>query len=164
MPEKPNGASAKFDTGLIRELAAILRDADLGEIEVQQGELHIRLARQDAAAISYAAPGYAPPAPAAAPAPAPAAAESAATRQIRAGEEANTVKSPMVGTVYLQPEKDSASYVKVGDSVAAGAVLLLVEAMKTFNQVTAPKAGKIKTILVGNEQPVEFGEPLMVIE
>ena len=163
MPEKPNGGPAKFDTALIRELAAILRDADLGEIELQQGELRIRVAKQDAAAISYAAPSYAP-APAVAPAAAPTAAEAAATRQVRAGEDANTVKSPMVGTVYLQPEKDSPSFVKVGDSVAAGAVLLLVEAMKTFNQVTAPKAGKIKAILVGNEQPVEYGEPLIVIE
>lgn len=165
MPDKPAG-SAKFDMGLIRELAAILREADLGEIEVQQGETRVRVAmRETHAAVSYSAPAFAPPPAAAAPAAAaPAAAAQAAAARVSAADDANTVKSPMVGTVYLQPEKDAPAFVKVGDSVSAGAVLLLVEAMKTFNQVTAPRAGKVKAILVANEQPVEFGEPLVVIE
>lgn len=163
MPDKPAG-SAKFDMGLIRELAAILREADLGEIEVQQGETRVRVAmRETHAAVSYSAPAFAPPPAAAAPA-APAAAAPAPAARTSAADDANTVKSPMVGTVYLQPEKDAPAFVKVGDSVSAGAVLLLVEAMKTFNQVTAPRAGKVKAILVANEQPVEFGEPLVVIE
>jgi acetyl-CoA carboxylase biotin carboxyl carrier protein len=161
--EKTNGAG-KFDTGLIRELAAILREANLGEIEVQQGDLRIKVAKSEPQAIAYAPQGYAP-APAAAPSTtaAPAGGKPAAAAP-SAADEANTVKSPMVGTVYLQPEKDAPSFVKVGDTVSAGAVLLLIEAMKTFNQVAAPKAGKVKAILVANEQPVEFGEPLIVIE
>ncbi len=159
--------SSKLDTALIRELAAILRDGDLGEIEVEHGELRIRVSKGET--IVHAAPAHyaaapvaaAPPAaaPAAAAAPAPAAAAPANN-----ASHPGAVKSPMVGTAYLMPDPDSPAFVKEGDSVTEGQTLLLVEAMKTFNPVTAPKAGVVKSILVGNEQPVEFGEPLMIIE
>ncbi len=157
-PEK-NG---KFDTGLIRELAAILREADLGEIEIQQGELRIKVSKPDVAAVTYAAPAYAPSSLAMA-APAAASTSSAAARA-PAADHPGTVKSPMVGTVYLQAETGAPPFVKVGDEVKEGQTLLLVEAMKTFNPVSAPRAGKVTQLLVANEQPVEFGESLVVIE
>ena len=162
MPEK-NG---KLDMGLIRELAAILREADLGEIEIQQGDLRIKVVKPETRAIHVAAaPVHAAPA-AHAPAahPAPAAHASAPARKAAAGEHPGAVKSPMVGTVYLQPDENSPPFVKVGDTVSAGQTLLLIEAMKTFNPVAATKAGKVSQILVQNQQPVEFGEPLVIIE
>lgn len=160
MAEKPAPAG-RFDTGLIRELAAILREADLGEIEVQQGEMRIRVSKPEPAPVAYSAPAYAPAPAAAAPVAAAAAAAPAAKP---AADHPGLVKSPMVGTVYLAPEAGAATFVKVGDTVKAGQTLLLVEAMKTFNPVTAPSAGKVSQIIVSNEQPVEFGEPLIVIE
>ena len=153
--------NGKFDTGLIRELAAILREADLGEIEIQQGELRIKVSKPEPAAVTYAAPAYGTSTPAAAPILA-----SAAPAPTRApvGDHPGTVKSPMVGTVYLQAETGSPPFVKVGEEVKEGQTLLLVEAMKTFNPVPAPRAGKVTQLLVANEQPVEFGESLVVIE
>lgn len=164
MSEKP----PKLDTALIRELAAILRDGDLGEIEVEHGELRIRVSRNDGQ-VMQAAPAqyYAPPPAARAPEAAPAAAAAPATAPAAPVADAShpgLVKSPMVGTAYLTPDPDSPAFVKEGDTVTEGQTLLLVEAMKTFNPVTAHKAGKVKSILVGNEQPVEFGEPLVIIE
>ena len=153
--------NGKFDTGLIRELAAILREADLGEIEIQQGELRIKVSKPDAAAVTYAAPAYAASAPAA---PGPVAVSAAPTARAPAGDHPGTVKSPMVGTVYLQAENGAPPFVKVGEEVKEGQTLLLVEAMKTFNPVPAPRAGKVTQLLVANEQPVEFGESLVVIE
>ena len=163
MPEKNGG---KLDTGLIRELAAILREADLGEIEIQQGELRIKVVKPEAkmvhvAAPAYAAPAAAPGAPASAPAPA---AGPPARKMTAPADHPGAVKAPMVGTVYLAPDEDSPPYIKVGDSVAAGQTLVLVEAMKTFNPVPAAKAGKVVQILVENQQPVEFGQPLVIIE
>jgi acetyl-CoA carboxylase biotin carboxyl carrier protein len=162
MADKPTPAekSGKMDTGLIRELAAILREADLGEIEIEQGGLRIKVVTKTApATVSVAAPSYAAPAPAAmaASAAAPAAAASLA-------DHPGVVKSPMVGTVYLQAEEGAAKFVKVGDTVKVGQTLVLVEAMKTFNPVIAPRAGTVTQILVDNQQPVEFGEPLVIIE
>jgi acetyl-CoA carboxylase biotin carboxyl carrier protein len=151
--------NGKFDTGLIRELAAILREADLGEIEIEQGDLRIRVVKPDAAPVHMTAPAYAP-----APQAAPAAAAPTAAPAAAAPDHTNAVKSPMVGTVYLAAEAGAAQFIKVGDTVKEGQTLLLVEAMKTFNPVAAPRAGKIAAILVANEQPVEFGEPLVVIE
>jgi acetyl-CoA carboxylase biotin carboxyl carrier protein len=155
--------NGKFDTGLIRELAAILREADLGEIEIEQGDLRIKVSKPEAAAVSYSAPVYAQPAPVAAAAPA-AAAATPATARAPAGAHPGAVKTPMVGTVYLAAEAGAPAFVKVGDDVKEGQTLLLVEAMKTFNPVPAPRAGKVTQILVSNEQPVEFGESLVVIE
>ncbi|MBX3483571.1 acetyl-CoA carboxylase biotin carboxyl carrier protein [Phenylobacterium sp.] len=160
MPTSSKAPADPFDARLVRKLADILTETGLTEIEVEQGELKIRVAKQATAA---AAPvHYAPaPAAAAAPAPAPAAAPAAAAPARAAGEE---VKSPMVGTVYLQPNPTSAPFVKVGDTVEAGQTLFIVEAMKTMNPIPAPRGGKIVEILVDDAQPVEFGEPLAIIE
>ncbi|MEQ1782330.1 MAG: acetyl-CoA carboxylase biotin carboxyl carrier protein [Hyphomonadaceae bacterium] len=160
MAEKPPEKTGRFDTGLIRELAAILREADLGEIEIEQGGLRIKVVKPEAKTV-HMAQAYAP-APAAAPSAAPAAAAPASKASLR--DHPGAVKSPMVGTVYLQAEEGAAKFVKVGDTVNAGATLLLIEAMKTFNPVTAPKGGKVTQILIDNQQPVEFGEPLVIIE
>ena len=163
MPEKPpSEKNGKFDTGLIRELAAILREADLGEIEIEQGGLRIKVVKPEAKTVQYAsAPTYAP-APAASAASAASAAAPAAKAAPR--DHPGAVNSPMVGTVYMQPDENSPAFVKVGDAVTEGQTLLLIEAMKTFNPVTAPRAGKVTQILVKNTQPVEFGEPLVIIE
>jgi acetyl-CoA carboxylase biotin carboxyl carrier protein len=160
MADKPSEKNGRFDTGLIRELAAILREADLGEIEIEQGGTRIKVVKP-VAAVQMAAPSYAP-APAAAAPVAAAAAAPVAVASLR--DHPGAVKSPMVGTVYLQAEEGAKKFVTVGDTVAAGATLLLIEAMKTFNPVTAPRAGKVTHILIDNQQPVEFGEPLVVIE
>jgi acetyl-CoA carboxylase biotin carboxyl carrier protein len=152
--------NGKLDTGLIRELAAILREADLGEIEIEQGDLRIKVVKPESKAVHYAAPSYAPSA--AAPTTAPPAA--AAVAKAAPADNPGAVKSPMVGTVYLQPDENSPVFVKVGDAVTAGQTLLLIEAMKTFNPVPSPREGKVVQILVGNTQPVEFGEPLVIIE
>jgi acetyl-CoA carboxylase biotin carboxyl carrier protein len=158
MPEK-NG---KLDLGLIRQLAAILREADLGEIEIEQDDLRIKVVRPETKTVHLAsAPAHPPPAAGAAPAAAAAAATPTASA---AGDHPGAVKSPMVGTVYLAPEEGAAVFVKVGDTVATGQTLLLIEAMKTFNPVAAPRGGRITQILCKNTQPVEFGEPLVIIE
>lgn len=163
MADKPAEKNGKFDTGLIRELAAILREADLGEIEVEQSGVRIKVAKAEKAV--HVAPAYAPAPVAAAPAAAaPAAAPAAPAGKASLRDHPGAVKSPMVGTVYLQAEEGAPKFVKVGDTVNAGATLLLVEAMKTFNPVTAPRGGKVTQILVDNQQPVEFGEPLIIIE
>jgi acetyl-CoA carboxylase biotin carboxyl carrier protein len=159
MADKPTEKNGKFDTSLIRELAAILREADLGEIEIEQGGLRIKVVKPETRIVA-SAPAYAS-APAAAPAASAPAAKPAAAAP---ADHPGAVKAPMVGTVYLAPEEGAAMFVKVGDTVAVGATLVLIEAMKTFNPVTAPRAGKITAILCKNTQPVEFGEPLVIIE
>ena len=152
-----------IDAGLIRSLADILNDTDLTEIEVERGELRIRVAREvtvAAAPIQYAAA----PAPVAAPAAAAAPASmpsDPATIVSRKGEE---VKSPMVGTAYLQPSPEAPQFVKPGDKVKKGQTLLIVEAMKTMNPIQAPRDGVVSEILVGDAQPVEFGEALVLLE
>ena len=162
MADKPSEKNGRFDTGLIRELAAILREADLGEIEIEQGGLRIKVVKPEAKTV-HMAQAYAPAAAAAAPSAAPSAAAAPASKaSLR--DHPGAVKSPMVGTVYLQAEEGSPTFVKVGDTVNAGATLLLIEAMKTFNPVTAPRGGKVTQILIDNQQPVEFGEPLVIIE
>lgn len=153
----------KLDTGLIRELAAILREGDLGEIEIEHDGLKLRVSRQSSqvvhAAVAAPAPAYAAPAPAALPAPTGPGAPAASS-----AIPANAVKSPMVGTVYLSADPQSKPYVNVGDKVKVGDTLMLVEAMKTFNPVEADRAGTVKAIYVQNAQPVEYGEPLVLIE
>jgi acetyl-CoA carboxylase biotin carboxyl carrier protein len=162
MASSPKAPADPFDARLVRKLADILTDTGLTEIEVEHGELKIRVARtMTAAPVAYAAA----PAPAAAPAAAaPAAAAPAAEAAPAAQIRGDAVKSPMVGTVYLQPQPGADPFVKVGDTVTAGQTLMIVEAMKTMNPIPAPKGGKIVEILVGDGQPVEFGEPLAVIE
>ena len=154
-----------IDARLVRKLADILKDTGLSEIEVEHAGLKIRVAREltvAAAATTYvqAPQAYAPAAAAPSSAPAPVA-ETAAAPAARAGE---VVKSPMVGTVYMSPQPGADAFIKVGDTVAAGQTLLIVEAMKTMNPISAPKAGKVVEILVADAQPVEFGEPLVVVE
>ena len=162
MADKPPEKSGRFDTGLIRELAAILREADLGEIEIEQGGMRIKVVKPEGKAV-HVTQAYAP-APATQTAAPAAAAAAAPPAPASLRDHPGAVKSPMVGTVYLQAEEGSPKYVKVGDTVNAGATLLLIEAMKTFNPVTAPRPGKVVQILVDNQQPVEFGEPLVIIE
>ncbi len=146
---------SKIDGDAVRELANLLDETGLAEIELEQNGLRLRVAK--AVGQSFVAPVAAPaPAPAAAAAPASAAGETA--------DHPGAVTSPMVGTVYVAAEPGAKPFISVGDSVTEGQTLLIVEAMKTMNQIPAPKAGKVTSILVANGQPVEFGEPLVVIE
>jgi acetyl-CoA carboxylase biotin carboxyl carrier protein len=151
--------SASIDPRLVRKLADILTDTGLTEIEVEQDGLRIRVARQltaAAAPVTYAA------APAAAPAPAPQGAPAAPEAPaVAVGEQ---VKSPMVGTVYLQAKPGDNPFIRVGDKVSAGQTLLIVEAMKTMNPIASPRAGTVLQVLVDDAQPVEFGEPLVILE
>ncbi|KJS25806.1 MAG: acetyl-CoA carboxylase [Hyphomonadaceae bacterium BRH_c29] len=149
----------KLDTGLVRELAAILREADLGEIEVEHEGLRIRVSKP-AAPVVQAAMAAPMPVAAAAAAPAPAAAPVEAA----AAASDNAIKSPMVGTAYLSPEPGAKAFINIGDKVKKGDTLMLVEAMKTFNPVEADRAGTVKAIYVTDSQPVEYGEPLILIE
>ncbi len=154
-------SSSGIEPELVRELAAILSDSGLTEIEVEHGEVRLRLART----VTIAAPAqmmHAPPAALAAPAPAAAPAEPAASQDRR--NHPGAVNSPMVGTAYLSPEPGASSFVKVGDTVAEGQTLLIVEAMKTFNPIPAPKSGRVAEILVSDGQPVEFGQALVIID
>ncbi len=149
-----------IDQALIKDLATILTETDLSEIEVEQDDLRIRISRTSSVQpVQVTAPVAAAPmpAPAAAAAPAPAAAESDA-------KPAGNVLSPMVGTAYLAPAPGANPFCSVGDSVKEGETVLIVEAMKTMNQIPAPKSGTLKAVLVEDGQPVEFGEPLMLIE
>ena len=149
-----------IDSKLVRELAELLNETGLTEIEVEDDDRKIRVARGGMVAQVAAAPVAAPaPAPTAA-APAAAAPVSAETP---AEDHGNAIKSPMVGTAYLAPEPDAANFVKVGDSVKEGDTLLIVEAMKVMNPITADKSGTVNAILVDNGQPVEFDQPLVVI-
>ena len=142
----------------IRELADLLSETGLSEIEVETGDIRIRVARESGI-VSAVVPA---PAPAAAPAPTVEAAEVAAPPAT--ADHPGAVKSPMVGTAYLAPEPGAADFVKVGDTVSEGQTLLIVEAMKTMNPISAPKSGKVTQIIVANEQPVEFDEVLLIIE
>ena len=151
-------AKNKLDTGLIRELAAILREADLGELEVEHEGLRVRVSKPLAQTVVHAAAAPQPAAAAPAALPAPAAAPAAAAASD------NAVKSPMVGTVYLSPDPNSKAYISIGDKVKKGDTLMLIEAMKTFNPVEADRAGTVKAIYVDNAQPVEYGEALVLIE
>jgi acetyl-CoA carboxylase biotin carboxyl carrier protein len=147
----------QVDTALVRQLAELLDETRLTEIEVQDGDRRIRVARkaQAAAPVSVGgpfdrpAPGFA--APVAAPAPPP-------------GDHPGTVRSPMVGTAYLAAEPDAAPFIAVGKQVAAGETLLIVEAMKVMNAIAAPKAGRVTSVMVADGQPVEFDQPLVIVE
>ena len=155
----PEGSGIQVDTALVRELAELLESSHLTEIEVKDGDRTIRVARTAAPAPAGFAPAYAP---------APAIAAAAPVAAAPAADDWKThpglVKSPIVGTAYLTPEPGSAPYVSEGETVAAGATLLIIEAMKVMNPITAPKAGKVVKVLIRSEQPVEYDEPLVVIE
>lgn len=155
---KPN-----IDPALVREIATLLSESDLTEIEVQHEDLRIRVVR--AVAPVYAAPAPIAVAPAAAaPAPVAAAAPAAPAASDDPAKHPGVVPSPMVGTAYLGPEPGARSFIEVGTVVKEGQTLLIVEAMKTMNAIPAPRAGTVTRILVENAQPVEYGEPLVIIE
>jgi len=157
MTAKDKGEASGAEQRLIRELAEILDDTGLSEIEIEKSGLKIRVAReltvQPMAAVA-GAPAVAVPPPAAA---MPAAGADPA-------KHPGAVKSPMVGTAYLGPEPGVAPFVDIGARVSEGDTLLIIEAMKTMNQIPAPNSGKVTAILIENGQPVEFGEPLVIIE
>ena len=163
MTDTPNGAM-QVDVGLVKQLAELLDDTHLTEIEVQDGDRRIRVARK-AAAIS-APMTYAAGAPAASPAPAaaPAAPVAVAAPPADPADHPGVVASPMVGTAYLSAEPGARPFVAVGQSVAAGDTLLIVEAMKVMNPIVAPRAGTVRQLFVDNGQPVEFDQPLAIVE
>ena len=155
-----------IDTALVEQLAVIVAQHDLSEIVVDFEGLHIRVARQSSVAapmqMQHApqAMSYAPAPAAAVVAPPPTLAMPAPT----AADNAGAVKSPMVGTAYQRPSPDAKAFVEIGSQVKAGDKILLIEAMKTFNEIVAPRSGTVTAILVEDGQPVEYGEPLLVIE
>jgi acetyl-CoA carboxylase biotin carboxyl carrier protein len=165
MAGKPTTRTQAPETKLVKELAKILNDTDLAEIEMKKGDLKIRVSKSTGTVVQATAM----PAPMAMPSAAPA----APTPTMPTQEEASpsdmsghpgVVKSPMVGTAYVRPSPDADPFVSVGDAVKEGDTVMLVEAMKTFNPITAEKSGTISHILVEDAQPVEFGEPLFVID
>ena len=155
MADKKHG----IDQALIRDLANILNETDLTEIEVEQDDLRIRVSRAGTpqyvqAPIAAAAPAFA----------APAVAAAAAATVVDARNNKNAVTAPMVGTAYLSPAPGARPFIEVGASVKEGQTILIIEAMKTMNQIPAPRSGKVTEILVSDASPVEYGEPLIVIE
>jgi acetyl-CoA carboxylase biotin carboxyl carrier protein len=144
-----------LDPDAIRALAAILNETGLTEIEIAEKDARIRVVRAAAPALVEA------PAPRPA-TPPPAPAEAADSTE--AAPHPGAITSPMVGVAYLSPEPGAAPFVTLGQTVTAGQTLLLIEAMKTFNQIKAPKAGTVSRILIASGSPVEFGEPLMIVE
>lgn len=154
-----------IDKALIRDLAALLKEVDLAEIEVEQDDFRIRVSRTVAGApAAHAAVGHEPQAAGPAQPATPAAPAEAAETPVDMARHPGAVPSPMVGTAYLAPEPGARAFVHVGDTVRAGQTVLIVEAMKHMNEVAAPHAGSVTAILVEDGQPVEFGEPLMIIE
>ena len=164
MAQPPKGAKTgdmRIDPSLVRDLAQLLTDNELTEIEVEDGDRRIKVKREPAAVIAGAI--------ASAPAAAPALSAPPMHAKEDIGEPAEeevagtSIKSPMVGTAYLSPQPGAAQFVNVGDSVKAGDTLLIVEAMKVMNPITAPKAGTVKKIIVSDGQPVEFDQPLVIL-
>ena len=147
MPPKKSG----IDHDLVRELARLLTETNLTEIEIESGDIRIRVSRNEAASRPAAPP---PPPPV----------ETKSHPPSSEASPAGMVPSPMVGTAYRAPDPDARPFVEVGDIVKEGQTLLIVEAMKTMNQIPAPRPGTVTQILVQDGQPVEFGEPLMIIE
>lgn len=169
-PGRPAAASKSLavdvdsgDAALVESLAQLSKRLDLSELAFERGDLRIRIARQ----LTAAPHSILPPQPAVVPAAPAAAAASTAPAQSEAAALADhpgAVKSPMVGTAYRRPSPDAKAFVEVGASVKTGDKLLLVEAMKTFNEIVAPRSGIVKTILIEDGKPVEYGELLLVIE
>ena len=146
-----------IDVKLVRQLAELLDETGLSEIEVEDSDRKIRVARTVTGAVAPVTIAAPAPAPAAAPAAAPAPA-------VPVGDHPGAVKSPMVGTAYLAPDPEAANFVSTGATVKEGDTLLIIEAMKVMNPIVSPRAGKVTQILVGNGQPVEFDQPLVIIE
>lgn len=161
LPPKPsNDKHNPVDTDYLKELASLIENTALTEIEIEKGDLRIRVARVVPAAINvpvHSAPAYTQP-------PAPVASVAASAPVVSPKDHAGTVPSPMVGTVYMRPAPGAKAFVEIGSKVEVGDKLLLVEAMKTFNDIVAPRAGTITAIFVEDGQPVEYGEPLVIIE
>jgi acetyl-CoA carboxylase biotin carboxyl carrier protein len=156
-PDEKSAAKSKNDDGaLIRELALLLDETNLTEIEIERAGLRVRVARNISIAASVPAT-VAQMAPAATTAAAPVAAADMA-------KHPGVVPSPMVGTAYWSPEPGAKPFIEVGSKVSAGQTLLIIEAMKTMNQIPSPRAGTVTQILIEDGQPVEFGEPLVIIE
>jgi len=148
----------QVDIALVRQLAKLLNDTGLTEIEVEADDRKIRVARtMQGTSVTMAAPAAAPAAVAA---PAPVAAPA----DVAPADHPGAVKSPMVGTAYLAASPEAAPFVSVGDAVKEGDTLIIIEAMKVMNPITAPRGGKVAQILIANGQPVEFDQPLVVIE
>ncbi|GLI93093.1 acetyl-CoA carboxylase biotin carboxyl carrier protein [Methylocystis echinoides] len=171
--QAPRAIAPLIDCDLLRTIAELVASSDLTEFEVEKGDLRIRAARTPAPALPATvtiaappvAPSYAPPPAAPAPAaPARQPAPAAPAVEESLSDHPGAVKSPMVGTAYLRPNPDAKPFIEIGARVSAGDKLLLIEAMKTFNDIVAPKSGVVTTILVEDGQPVEYGEPLLVIE
>ena len=148
-----------FDPELVRELATLLAETDLSEIEVEKGDLRIRVARTITASVSV--PMAAPIASVAIPASPPTVTASA---ESSGKPHPGAVTSPMVGTAYRKPSPEAKPFIEIGSRVEVGEKLLLIEAMKTFNDIVAPRAGTVTAVFVEDGQPVEYGEPLLVIE
>ncbi|HWV82478.1 MAG TPA: acetyl-CoA carboxylase biotin carboxyl carrier protein [Hyphomicrobiaceae bacterium] len=160
---KENKDREALDKGLIRDLAQLLNETGLTEIEIEKDDLKVRVARHVAAPAAYAvqAPASAPSAP---PASAPGAPAAAVPTGPDPANHPGCVKSPMVGTAYRAPEPGAPPFIDIGTRVTQGQTLLIIEAMKTMNHIPAPRSGVVKEILIENGQPVEFGEPLVIIE
>jgi acetyl-CoA carboxylase biotin carboxyl carrier protein len=156
MTAKDQGETSGAEQRLIRELAELLNETGLSEIEIEKSGLKVRVARTLNVQSTVAA----------APAAAAAATAAAAAAKIAAdpAKHPGVVKSPMVGTAYRSPEPGAPVFIEIGSRVSQGDPLLIIEAMKTMNQIPAPHAGKVTSILFDNGQPVEFGEPLVIIE
>lgn len=148
-------AKSSIDGEIVRSLASLLNETNLSEIEYETQGLRIRVARNLQIAAQYAAP---PPAPVAAPA-----ADAGTAAVEDPANHPGALKSPMVGVVYFAPEPGAPPFIGLGDTVSEGQTLLLIEAMKTFNPITATRSGKVLSILVEDGQPVEYGEPLLII-
>lgn len=159
-PLPAGSATPAIDAELLRTLATLISDSDLAEMEIEKGDLRIKLVRHTAMAPAPAPQMAAPVVLAAAVPPAAATPAPAAP----AADHPGAVKSPMVGTVYRRASPEAKPFVEVGSTVKAGDKILLVEAMKTFNEIVAPRAGTVSAVLVDDGQPVEYGQPLLVIE
>jgi acetyl-CoA carboxylase biotin carboxyl carrier protein len=157
-------ADNAIDTRLVKKLADILKSTGLSEIEVERGDLRIRVARELMAATPQMIAAPAQIAAALAPQPAPAAAPPQAAATPAPERKGDLVKSPLVGTVYLQAQPGTPVFVKPGDTVTEGQTLMIIEAMKTMNPIPAPRAGVVAEVLVEDSQPVEYGAPLVVLE
>jgi len=160
-PASVTAPAPAIDADLLRTIAELVANSNLTEFEVEKGDLRIRAARAPAAAIANvgAAPPVQPPPP-----PPVAKPATSPTPVTEPAEYLDAVKSPMVGTAYLRPNPDAKPFVEIGARVSLGDKLLLIEAMKTFNDIVATKSGVVTAILVEDGQPVEYGEPLLVIE
>jgi acetyl-CoA carboxylase biotin carboxyl carrier protein len=154
MTAKDQGDNSGDEQRLIRQLAELLNETGLSEIEIEKSGLKVRVARTLNVQSTFAAPGHV----------APAAGAAAAAKASDPAKHPGVVKSPMVGTAYRSPEPGAPAFIEVGSQVALGDTLFIIEAMKTMNQIPAPHAGKVTAVYIENGQPVEFGEPLVIIE